>query len=100
MKKNGLQIVSLLLSVVLLVLLFRQNQAIEELRNSLQNVENRMYDLEDDVRGISGDVTRAMEEAANPILNWEVQPAGIDTENQWLLANVVLELKTWQEIQL
>ena len=97
MKKNGLQIVSLLLSVVLLVLLFRQNQTIEELRNSLQNVENRMYDLEDDVRGISGDVTRAMEEAANPILNWEVQPAGIDTENQWLLANVVLELKNWQE---
>lgn len=97
MKKNGLQIVSLLLSVVLLVLLFKQNQTIEELRYSLQSVENRMYDLEDDVRGISSDVTRAMEEAANPILDWEVQPAGIDTENQSLLANVVLELKTWQE---
>lgn len=97
MKKNGLQIVSLLLSIVLLVLVFRQNQTIEDLRRSLQSVENRMYDLEDDVRGISGDVTRAMEEAANPILNWEVQPAGIDTENQWLLANVVLELKNWQE---
>lgn len=97
MKKNWMQLLSLLLSVVLLVLLFKQNQTIKDLQSSLQNVENRMYNLEDDVRGISGDVTRAMEEAANPILNWEVQPAGIDKENQRLLANVVLEMKTWQE---
>ena len=97
MKKNGLQIVSLLLSIVLLVLVFKQNQTIEDLRRSLQSVENRMHNLEDDVRGISGDVTRAMEEATNPILDWEIQPVGIDKENQWLLANVVLELKNWQE---
>lgn len=63
MKKNWLQIVSLLLSAVLLAILLKQNQTIEDLRYSLQNVENRMYDLEDDVREISGDVTRAMEEA-------------------------------------
>ena len=97
MKKNWMQLLSLLMSVVLLALLVRQSQTVEDLRRSLQSVENRMYDLEDEVRGISGDVTRAVEEAANPIQNWEVQPAGIDKENQRLLANVVLELKTWQE---
>lgn len=97
MKKNWMQMLSLLLSIVLLVVLFKQNQTVEDLRRSLQSVENRMYDLEDEVRGISGEVTRAVEEAANPILNWEVQPGGIDKENQRLLADVVLELKTWQE---
>ena len=97
MKKNWMQLLSLLLSVVLLVLLFKQNQTIKDLQSSLQNVENRMYDLEDEVRGISGDVTRAVEEAANPIQNWEVQPKGIDKENQRLLADVALELKSWQE---
>lgn len=97
MKKNWMQLLSLLLSVVLLVLLFEQNQTIKDLQSSLQNVENRMYDLEDEVRGISGDVTRAVEEAANPIQNWEVQPKGIDKENQRLLADVALELKSWQE---
>lgn len=45
MKKNWLQIVSLLLSAVLLAILLKQNQTIEDLRYSLQNVENRMYDL-------------------------------------------------------
>ena len=97
MKKNWMQLLSLLLSVVLLALLVRESQTVEDLRRSLQSVENRMYDLEDEVRGISGDVTRAMEEAANPIQNWEVQPKGIDKENQRLLADVALELKSWQE---
>lgn len=97
MKKNWMQLGSLLLSVVLLALLVRQGQTVENLRSSLRNIENRMYDLEDEVRGISGDVTRAVEEAANPILKWEIHPRGISQDHQRLVADVALELKNWQE---
>ena len=97
MKKNGLQLLSLLLSVVLLVMLFWQMRAVEDLRHPLQNVENRMYDLEDEVRGISRDVIQAVEDAADPVLRWELQPVGIDREKRVLLAEASLELKNWRE---
>lgn len=97
MKKNWMQMLSLLMSAVLLVLLIRQSWAVTDLRRSLQNIEDQFYHLRIGMQGISGDVTQAVEEAASPIQDWEVYPSGIDQEQKRLLADVVLKLKNWQE---
>ena len=97
MKKNWMQLLPLLVGVLLLVLLIRQNQTVTDLRRSLQSVEDQIHELKNEVQGISGDVTRAVEKAANPIQDWKVHPSGIDQEDQRLLANAVLKLKSWQE---
>lgn len=97
MKKNWMQMLSLLMSAVLLVLLIRQSRAVTDLRRSLQNIEDQFYHLRIGMQGISGDVTQAVEEAASPIQDWEVHPSGIDQEQKRLLADVVLKLKNWQE---
>jgi hypothetical protein len=97
MKKNWMQMLSLLMSAVLLVLLIRQSWAVTDLRRSLQNIEDQFYQLRIGMQGISGDVTQAVEEAASPIQDWEVHPSGIDQEQKRLLADVVLKLKNWQE---
>ena len=77
-KKNRMQLLSLLMSVILLVLLIWQSWAVADLRRSLRNAEDQIYDLENEVQEISGDVARAVEEAANPIQDWEVHPSGIN----------------------
>ena len=97
MKKNWMQLGSLLLSVVLLALLIRQGQTMENLKQSLRNTEHRLFELENEIQGISDDVTRSIEEAANPILKWEIHPRGISQDHQRLVADVTMELKHWQE---
>ena len=97
MKKNWMQLLPLLVGVLLLVLLIRQSQTVTDLRRSLQSVEDQIHELKNEVQGISGDVTWAVEKAANPIQDWEVHPSGIDQEDQRLLADAVLKLKSWQE---
>jgi len=97
MKKNWLQGLSLLLSIVLLGILFQQNQRLENLSDSLQKMENRLYDLKRDVNGISSSVTHAIEEASRQILDYEIQPIRIDAENRTLEANVVVRLREWSE---
>ena len=96
-KKNRMQLLSLLMSVILLVLLIWQSWAVADLRRSLRNAEDQIYDLENEVQEISGDVARAVEEAANPIQDWEVHPSGINQEQKRLLADAILKLKSWQE---
>ena len=77
-----MQLLSLLMSVILLVLLIWQSWAVADLRRSLRNAEDQIYDLENEVQEISGDVARAVEEAANPIQDWEVHPSGINQEQK------------------
>lgn len=94
MKKNWMQLLPLLVGVLLLVLLIRQSQTVTDLRRSLQSVEDQIHELKNEVQGISGDVTWAVEKAANPIQDWKVHPSGIDQEDQRLLADAVLKLKS------
>ena len=54
-----MQLLSLLMSVILLVLLIWQSWAVADLRRSLRNAEDQIYDLENEVQEISGDVARA-----------------------------------------
>ncbi len=96
-KKNRMQLLSLLMSVILLVLLIWQSWAVADLRRSLRNAEDQIYDLENEVQEISSDVARAVEEAANPIQDWEVHPSGINQEQKQLLADAILKLKSWPE---
>lgn len=98
MKKNWMQIVTLVLCAVLLAVTIVQGRKLEELRGyldiELSKLENHMDSA---ISNVDDQVALLLEEAANPIEDFEVEPLYVDKENQTLEANIVLTLKQWSE---
>lgn len=96
MKKNGMQIVTLVLCAVLLVVNIVQGRRLEALGASLDIELSKMEThLDRAITNVSERVAWELEEAGKPVADFEVQPLYVDTENQTLEANIVLTLKQW-----
>lgn len=98
MKKNGLQIVILVLCAVLLVMTIVQGRRLDGLRTYLDIELSKMETHFDRaISNVDDQVAQRLEEAAKMIEDFEVQPLYVDKENQTLEANIVLKLKQWGE---
>jgi len=96
MKKNWISIVSLVLNVVLLVSVISLGGKLERTEDNLRGWINHVErEVQTSVEAISRNVENAVEEATKQVAAFELQPAGIDTERQTLLADVVLTLRQW-----
>jgi len=98
MKKNWVQIVTLVLCAVLLVVTIMQGRRLQELRTHLDTELSKMETHFDRaISNVDDQVAYQLEEAAKLIEGFEVQPLYVDKESQTLEASVVLTLKQWSE---
>lgn len=98
MKKNWIAVLSLALNVLLVAQLVvlggKLETAERNLRNQINDVESA---LQVSVYNIERRVQSGIEEASKKILDYELQPVGIDKEAQTLEADIVLRLREWSE---
>lgn len=98
MKKNWIAVLSLALNVLLVAQLVVFGGKLEtterNLRNQINDVESA---LQASVYNIERRVQSGIEEASKKILDYELQPVGIDKEAQTLEADIVLRLREWSE---
>lgn len=96
MKKNWIAVLSLALNVVLVVQLVILGGKLETAERNLRNQMDGMESaLQAEVYHIEQRVEQAAREAAKLVLDYELQPVGIDKETQTLEADIVLRLKEW-----
>ena len=97
MRKNMVQIATLVLCVVLLVLNIRQGRKLEEYKNQLSaEISNKYSMLYNDLEGISARIERKVEEDAELVESYELQPTGLVRSSRSLQADVAVTLKEWQ----
>lgn len=98
MKRNLLQLVTLISCIILLIITVIQGRKLDEyqiqMENRLQNMENT---LNNQLQNVSGQVEWELREAQRQIDEYTLEPAGIDSENRVLLADVSVTLKQWYE---
>lgn len=96
MKKQWMQITSLVLNCVLIVLVFWQGARLEELELEMRRGLN---DLETATRSeaasVADRVERILDEQVRVIADYELTPTGLDQETQTLLANWRVTLRRW-----
>lgn len=98
MKKNWIAVLSLALNVVLVVQLVILGGKLETAERNLRNQMDGMESaLQAEVYHIEQRVEQAVREATKLVLDYELQPVGIDKEAQTLEADIVLRLKEWSE---
>ena len=98
MRKNWISIVSLALNVVLLVSVISLGGKLERTEENLRGWIGR---IESEVQESTGTVVRGvervLEDSVKQVMDYEIQPLYIDSENQTLEADVVLRLREWSE---
>jgi hypothetical protein len=96
MKQNWLQVLSLVLCLVLLFLVLRQNWQIKQQYSQL---ESELYqlrtELSDELQNVSFGIRQELEETERLIADYTLQPSGISKEDHTLLADVSVSLKEW-----
>lgn len=98
MKKNGLQILTLCLCVVLLVIVVIQGRQIQEYKFQLDyRLDEMEQSLSNEIYHISSNLAWELEEADKAVTDYSLEPVGIDWENRALLADVSVTLKEWYE---
>lgn len=97
LKENGLQVLTLVLCVLLLGLVLRQQSTIDALRSDLESKLNQTEQrLENAMDQASRQVAREIEEAGQIVEDYTFVPTGIDVEKRALLAEVTVTLKQWR----
>ena len=96
MKKQWMQITSLVLNCVLIVLVFWQGARLDdlelEMRRGLNDVEST---TRSETASVASRVERILDERARVIADYELTPTGLDQETQTLLANWRVTLRQW-----
>ena len=96
MKKQWMQMASLVLNCVLILLVFWQGSRLDDLELEMRRGLN---DLESTTRSetasVASRVERILDERARVIADYELTPTGLDQETQTLLANWRVTLRQW-----
>lgn len=95
MKKNGIALASLALNLVLVALVLWQGSRLDTLEQDLWNVQANLLDRQDQVMDEVDALREDVREGERLIADWSLEPAGLDSETQSLLAEVVLQLRQW-----
>ena len=96
MKKNALQIITLILCAVLLVMNVRQGRKLEEYKSQLSaEISNKYSMLYNDLEGVSSRIERKLEEGAQLVADYGLEPVGMNKVSRSLQADVVVTLKEW-----
>ena len=95
MKKNWIALVSLALNLVLVALVLWQGSRLDTLEQDLWNVQANLLDRQDQVMDEVDALREDVREGERLIADWSLEPAGLDSETQSLLAEVVLQLRQW-----
>ncbi|MBR5471466.1 MAG: hypothetical protein IKU81_05060 [Oscillibacter sp.] len=96
MKKNALQIITLILCAVLLVMNVRQGRKLEEYRRQVENdLANQYNTLRNDLNNLSNSVEQKLEEGAQLVADYGLEPVGMNKVSRSLQADVVVTLKEW-----
>lgn len=96
MKKNALQIITLVLCAVLLVMNIRQGRKLEEYKRQLSaEISNKYSMLYNDLEGVSSRIERKLEEGAQLVADYGLEPVGMNKVSRSLQADVVVTLKEW-----
>ncbi len=97
MKKNWVQIVTLCLCAILLVVTIGQGRRLKEYQEQMVNNIKSLSSVNDDVRSISNRIERELEEAKRVVLEYELEPTGLDKESRRILSDVSVTLKEWYD---
>lgn len=98
MKKNALQIITLILCAVLLVMNVRQGRKLEEYKSQLSDeISNKYTMLNNDLQGIASRVEHTLEEGAKLVSYYELQASGLVEMSRSLRADMSVTLKEWRE---
>lgn len=96
MKKQWMQMTSLVLNCVLILLIFWQGSRLDdlelEMRRGLNDVEST---TRSETASVASRVERILDERARVIADYELTPTGLDQETQTLLANWRVTLRQW-----
>ena len=96
MKKQWMQMTSLVLNCVLIVLVFWQGARLDdlelEMRRGLNGLETA---TRSETASVASRVERILDERARVIADYELMPTGLDQETQTLLANWRVTLRQW-----
>ena len=96
MKKQWMQITSLVLNCVLIVLVFWQGARLDELELGILERFNRLENTtRSETANVSERVERILDEQVRVIADYELTPTGLDQETQTLLANWRVTLRQW-----
>lgn len=96
-KKNGMQLLTLVLCAVLLVLNLFQRAELAELKGQLNAFSYRLDRLDGAVNDTSGMVARELEEVARVAADYDLHVTGMDQNSRRLLAQVSVTLRQWRE---
>ena len=94
-KKNGLQLLTLVLCAVLLGLNLSQRAALSEVKSQLDNAKHQLGDLNNSMNRISDRVAREMAESVRLVTAHDLQVTGVDSDSRSLLTWVSVTLRQW-----
>ena len=94
-KKNGLQLLTLVLCAVLLGLDLSQRTALSEVKSQLDNAKHQLGDLNNSMNRISDRVAREMAESVRLVTAHDLQVTGVDSDSRSLLTWVSVTLRQW-----
>jgi len=98
MKKNWMQIVTICLCGILLAVAFVQGKQLNEIQRQMDDrMDNLRDSVEHEIRNISNDIERELEEADKVVAEYVLKPQGIDKKTRSLQATASVTLKEWYE---
>lgn len=98
MKKNWMQLVNMCLCALLLVLVLVQGQKLNDYQALIDDQMARLNtDFQNEMENLSFTIEQELEDASRVVLQYELEPKGIDKETHTLIADVSLSLKEWTE---
>lgn len=96
MKKNLLQTVTMCLCLILLIITLMQGKMLEEFQFEMESQMQSLDDsLSNQIQNITWQIESELEEANQLVTEYTMEPAGIDSENHALAADVTVNLKQW-----
>lgn len=96
MKRNWLQVATLILCAALLAVTLWQGEKISELQAQAAALDRRVIETAQNTRMAIGDLSSRIAEGEKLVRDWELAPTGMDKETNSLLTEVSLNLKEWR----
>lgn len=97
MKKDWLQVLSLVLCAVLLLMVFSLRRELEDLRSSVDSRLDQLSRQVENTQSNVRDVSNTVREASRQVEDFRLEPAGLDDASKSLLAELSVTLKQWRE---
>lgn len=96
MKRNWLQVATLILCAALLAVTLWQGEKISELQAQAAALDRRVIETAQNTRMAIGDLSSRITEGEKLVRDWELAPTGMDKETNSLLTEFSLNLKEWR----